>query len=403
MTDEDEHEADSSVEDSASQAGTTNNTVNADVVNGVVQAGLITGGVHNYLPAPQPPTPTPRQLLAAPADFVGRADQLAALDRALAPADGEQNRAGTAVISAIGGAGGIGKTWLALTWAHHNLDRFPNGQLSVDLRGFSPGEPRHPTDVLADFLAALGVDRDHQPTDLDARVALYRTHTAGKRLLILLDNAATTDQIEPLLPGGTTSTVLVTSRHRLPALLTRRGARPMYLDVLTDTEAHTLLYAALGSIRDRAAVEQAITELIGLCKGFPLALGLIAARIRTHPDLLDDLVADLRDLGLDALDSDDPTASLPSVLSWSLRHLAEQHRTAFALLGIAPGPEITLPAMVSLAGSSQAGARESLSVLEERPCSTGVRGAGTGCTIWSATTPPIPPKPPFLTTCVRRH
>jgi hypothetical protein len=164
-------------------------------------------------------------------------------DRALtapkdsSPQDGGQGGRATAVISAIGGAGGIGKTWLALTWAHRNLNRFPDGQLSVDLRGSGPGHPRHPADVLADFLVALGMDRDHQSADLDARIALYRTHTTGKRLLILLDNAATTDQIDPLLPGGGTCTVLVTSRHPLTSLVTCHGARPVHVNVLADTEA----------------------------------------------------------------------------------------------------------------------------------------------------------------------
>ncbi|WP_084578872.1 tetratricopeptide repeat protein [Kutzneria sp. 744] len=328
----------------------TSNTVNTNTVNGlIVQGGLVTGDIHQHLPAPRPPTPPPCQLLSAPAGFVGRDDKLAALDACT-----------TAVISAIGGAGGIGKTWLALTWANRNLGRFPDGQLSADLRGFGPAAPRHPADVLADFLAALGVDRDHQPTDLDARIALYRTHTAGRRLLILLDNAATADQVEPLLPGGTTCTVLITSRHRLPSLLARHGAHPVHVDVLTDAEARTLLEAALGH-----SAERAVTELIALCKGFPLALGLIAARIRSEPTLIDDLVADLGALGLAALDSDDPAASLPTVLSWSLRRLTEQHRTVFGLLGIAPGPDIALPAVVSLTWLSHSLARQALSALEE--------------------------------------
>lgn len=285
---------------------------------------------------------TPAQLPSAPGFFTGRVSQLAELDRALT-ADGS---GATVVISTIGGTGGIGKTWLALTWAHRNLHHFPDGQLSADLRGFSPGEPKQAADVLADFLAALGVDRDDQPSDPDARAALYRTHTAGKRMLILLDNAATPDQVVPLLPGGTTCTVVVTSRNRLPALLTRHGAHSVHVDVLSDAEARALLTTALGN----SALSEAVTELIALCGGFPLALGLIAARIRTRPHLLDDIVTELRELGLDAFDSDDPDTSLPAVLSWSLRHLTEQQRTVFALLGISPGPDIDLPAAISLTG-----------------------------------------------------
>ncbi|WP_433264776.1 ATP-binding protein [Actinosynnema sp. CS-041913] len=338
---------------------------------GATAVGTLAGDLHVHHAAPRPSVPIPRQLGSAPAGFVGRADQFAALDHVLttpgasSPGDGGRDAGATAVISAIGGTGGIGKTWLALTWAHRNLHRFPDGQLAVDLRGFSPGEPRHPADVLADFLAALGVDRDHQPTDLDARVALYRTHTTGKRMLILLDNAAAPDQVVPLLPGGTNCTVLITSRDRFRSLVARDSARPVHVDVLTDTEARTLLTTALGDAHGSTDAHRAITELIGLCGGFPLALGLIAARIRTHPDLLDDLAAEMRELGLDALGSDDPAASLPAVLSWSLRHLTNEQRIVFGLLGIAPGPDTTLPAVVSLTALPRARARKALSALEE--------------------------------------
>ncbi|MER5265027.1 BTAD domain-containing putative transcriptional regulator [Actinosynnema sp. NPDC002837] len=284
---------------------------------------------------------TPHQLPAAPALFTGRTAELVELDLALADL-------GTAVTCVISGSGGIGKSWLALTWAHRNLHRFPDGQLHVDLGGFGPGDPKQVTDVLADFLTALGVDRDHHPRDLDALAALYRTRSTGKRLLVLLDNAATSEQVVPLLPGGSACTVLVTSRHRLPALLTRHSARPVRLDVLSETEARALVHAALGDVR--ATAERAVTELIGLCGGFPLALGLVAAHIRTDPELLDDLVTELRELGPGALDSDDPAVSLPAVLSWSLRHLTERQRTTFGLLGTAFGPDVDPPAAAALTG-----------------------------------------------------
>jgi tetratricopeptide (TPR) repeat protein len=290
----------------------------------------------------------PRQLPAAPRLFVGRRDELDRLDATLQDA---AIPAATVVISALSGAGGIGKTWLALHWAHRHIDRFPNGQLFVDLRGFSPtGRPAHPSDVLGGFLDALGVDRDRQPTDLDRRAELYRSLVAEKRMLVVLDNAATTDQVVPLLPGGHLCTVVVTSRNHHRGLVARHGARPVRLDVLTDTEAHALLVTALGA--DRTAGDApAVAELIELCGGFPLALGLIAARAAADPHLsLRDIVAEFRALGLDALDSEDPTASLPTVLSWSLRHLTDQQRQVFALLGIAPGPDTGLPAIAALTG-----------------------------------------------------
>ena len=317
-------------------------------------------------PAAGGPPVAPNQLPAAPSSFTGRASQLAALDRAVPAPDGSPRAGTTAVIC---GTGGIGKTWLALTWAHRNLHHFPDGQLSADLRGFGLDEPRQAFEVLADFLAALGVDRAHQPQDLDARAALFRTRTTGKRILVLLDNVVAADQVVPLLPGGTGSTVLVTSRNRLPALLTRHGARAVDVDVLTDTEAGTVVEEALGG----TTVPQ-VTELVALCGGFPLAVGLVAARIRTHPHLLDDIVADLRELGLDALDSDDPATSLPTVLSWSLRHLTDRQRTAFALLGIAPGPDIDLSAAAGLVGLPARDAHAVLSRLAEASLLTPASG-----------------------------
>ncbi|SDP98173.1 AfsR/SARP family transcriptional regulator [Lentzea jiangxiensis] len=294
----------------------------------------------------------PAQLPTEPKSFTGRVAQLAALDRALPTPDGSPSRddgRGQKTTVVISGAGGIGKTWLALIWAHRNLHHFPDGHLSVDLRGFDVGEPRQALDVLADFLAALGVDRDHQPQDLDARAAFFRTRTAGKRMLVLLDNAVTADQVVPLLPGGTGCTVLITSRNRLSALLTRHGAEPVQVGLLSAAEARTVIDAALDDVHGGTAAAQ-VTELVAQCGGFPLVVGLVAARIRTDAHLLDDIVTELRELGLDALDSDDPSTSLPTVLSWSLRHLTDRERAAFALLGIAPGPDIDLPAAASLTG-----------------------------------------------------
>jgi hypothetical protein len=209
----------------------------------------------------------------------------------------------TVVISAIGGAGGIGKTWLALTWAHRNLHRFPDGQLFVDLHGFSPtGRPTDPADALRGFLNALGQDADHLPTDLDAAASLYRSLVAGKQILVVLDNAATADQVIPLLPGSPTCTVLVTGRTTLSSLIDRHGARHLSLGVLSTGEARSLLATRIGDQRINA--EPGLTDdLIGLCGHHPLALAITARHATTHPTIpLAEHAAELRDLGLAVLD-----------------------------------------------------------------------------------------------------
>lgn len=312
----------------------------------------------------------PRQLPTAPGPFTGRVPELAELDRVLLTAPHEESGAavapttGPAPISAIGGVGGIGKTWLALSWAHRNLHRFPDGQLFVDLHGFSPtGDPIDPADALRGFLAALGVTPDRAQSDLGT---LYRSLMAGRRMLVLLDNAATADQVVPLLPGSPTCTVLVTSRTSLPSLIDRHGAHHLPLGVLTPVEARALLTSRLGEHRTDAEPD-AVDELVGLCGRHPLALAITARHAATRPRLpLAELAAELHEPGLDMLDHEtDVTASLPAVLSWSLHHLTARQRMVFVLLGIAPGPDIDLPAAVSLTGLTTAEARRALRVLED--------------------------------------
>jgi DNA-binding SARP family transcriptional activator/tetratricopeptide (TPR) repeat protein len=280
----------------------------------------------------------PRQLPATPASFVGRDSDLAQLD--IVPA-----------VCAIAGPGGIGKTWLALYWAARHADRFPDGQLFVDLRGFAPGgPPMDPAEAVRGFLEALGVEPHRVPLALHSRAALFRSLVAGKRLLVVLDNVVDTDQVLPLLPGGGTCTVLVTSRNRLPGLVARHAARHLPLDVLSGAESRALLTERIGAAR-MAAEAPAVDQLVALSGGFPLALGLVAANACTRPGLpLAVLAGELADRGPAALGADDPTASLPAVLSWSYRSLTSEEITAFTLLGIAPGPDIGLPAAVALTG-----------------------------------------------------
>jgi len=327
--------------------------------------------------APKAGQPVPRQLPAPPRWFTGRGGELARLDQSLTAepeqgpptsGTGSGTRTGpTVMISAIGGAGGIGKTWLALAWAHQHADQFPDGQLFVDLRGFSPAqEPMAPAAAVRGFLNALGVDPGRIPTDLDAQAALYRSLVAGKRMLVVLDNAATADQVVPLLPGSPSCTVLVTGRTRLASLIDRHCARHLQLDILARAESLALLTARLGA--ERVAAEPgAVDELVKLCGGYPLALSITARTAATRPGgvPLAEVAAELHELGLGLLDHEsDPAASLPAVLSWSLRRLTDEQRTVFGLLGIAPGPDTTLLALVALTGLSEVDTRKALHALE---------------------------------------
>lgn len=307
--------------------------------------------------------PVPRQLPAPPAPFVGRHPELDRLDATLRSGSGA---AATVVISAIAGAGGVGKSWLALHWAHRNADRFPDGQLFVDLRGFSPdSDPMDPAVAVRGFLDALGVEPGRIPVAPHAQTALFRSLVADKRMLLVLDNAADTAQVTPLLPGGDTCTVAVTSRNRLSGLVTGHGAHHLSVDTLTDTEARGLLGARLGMARIEAEAA-AVDELVSLCGGFPLALSIIAGRAHTQPHLsLADLADELRDGALDVLDDADPAASLPAVLSLSHRALTDEEAEVFALLAIAPGPDIGLPAAVSLTGRGRSRTRTVLRRLEQ--------------------------------------
>ncbi|MEU4744294.1 BTAD domain-containing putative transcriptional regulator [Actinosynnema sp. NPDC023658] len=279
----------------------------------------------------------PRQLPAPHRWFTGREKELTALTEP----------SSTVVITAIGGAGGIGKTALALHWAHRHLDDFPDGQLYVNLRGFDPvGDPVTPENALRGFLEALGVD--DPPADLDARSALYRSLVADKRVLVVLDNARDTAQVTPLLPGGAHCTALITSRVQLLGLLTAHGARSVALDVLDEHESRTFLTARLGA--ERVEAEPDVTgELLELCGGLPLALSIVAARAVTQPDLpLSALTEELREQRLDALD--DLSADLRTVFACSLRVLSPAAKELFGLLGLTSAPDLGLRAVAALTG-----------------------------------------------------
>ncbi|GAA2611867.1 BTAD domain-containing putative transcriptional regulator [Dactylosporangium fulvum] len=298
----------------------------------------------------------PRQLPAPPAVFVGRAWEMAELDRVADTGD-------VLGIAVIGGTGGIGKTSLALHWAHRNIDRFPAGQLYVDLRGFDPaGNPVPASVALHGFLEALGVAPTEIPADLPSRTALYRSLVAGRRMLVLLDNANSTAQVEPLLPGSPDCMVLVTGRRQFAGLVTAFGARPLALDALPRSEGQELLVHHLGW--HRAAREpEAAAALVAHCAGLPLATSIVAARARIQSGLpLAVLAEELGDRSarLDALDADDLNADLRAVFSSSYQALDPDLARMFGLLGDAPGPDISLSAVAELTGQSAARTRVAL-------------------------------------------
>ena len=311
---------------------------------------------------PATPRVVPRQLPAPSAHFAGRAREVRHLSDQLATA----SESPLMVISAIGGTAGIGKTALAVHWGHRNAERFPDGQLYVNLRGFDPtGTPVPPMTALRRFLIALGLPARDVPADPDEQIALYRTQLAGRRMLLVLDNARDAEQVRPLLPGAPGCLVLVTSRDQLPGLVALDGAVPLTLDLLTQDEARDLLARRLG--QDRLAREQAVVdELIERCARLPLALNVAAAHATLHPDRpLAEFVAELRDTHrrLDALSTGEATSDVRVVFSWSYRTLTPETARVFRLFGLHPGPDISLPATAALTGLDPGPARRAVDEL----------------------------------------
>lgn len=324
-----------------------------------VQAGAIHGDVHFHQQRPGPGVP--RQLPSAARHFTNRqVEQDWLTTMLLGPATGDR-----LLISSIDGTAGIGKTSLAVHWAHEVRERFGDGELYANLRGFDPSaEPVHPRDALGTFLAALDVPPERVPDDVDARSALFRSLLHGRRVLLLLDNAHTAEQVRPLLPASPTCLVLVTSRNRLQDLVVREGAQRMTLDLLTPEKSRELLATHLGEERLDAEPDAAAV-IVEHCGGLPLALGIVAYRAAEDPEFpLAELVDELRDerARLDALDAGGQTG-VRAVLSWSYRRLSEESARTFGLLGLPTGDDIGLAAAADLAGTTQRQARAQLTEL----------------------------------------
>ncbi|MEV6964305.1 tetratricopeptide repeat protein [Hamadaea sp. NPDC051192] len=349
-------------------------------------------------PASAPSSGVPAQLPADGYGFVGRADALARLDEILARSADQPT---AMVLATVSGTAGVGKTTLAVHWAHRVARHFPDGQLYVNLRGFDPtGTPVSPSTALAGFVNALTGPGDRMPTTMDEQIARYRSLLNGRRVLVLLDNAGDAGQVRPLLPGAPGCFVVVTSRDQLPGLVSVDGAHPITLNLLTPDESRELLTRRLGA--DRVTAEPAAVDaIVGASAGLPLALSVVAARAAIHSGFaLSDVAADLRptpdhsrpdspdadragavrpgaggpgsdrpdaaQLGaarLDAFDGGEPVTDLRLVMSWSYRTLDEPTARLFRLLSVHPGPDFSVAAAASLTGVTPAQARRRLAEL----------------------------------------
>jgi hypothetical protein len=319
-------------EDKSANGGA--NEISGTVTGPVLQAQSIVGDVHIDWGS-STPTPIPAQLAPAPAVFVDREEEFARLDAVLAAAD---DTTGTPVLTVVTGLGGVGKSVLALKWLHQVRPRFPDGQLYAGLRESASGHPAAPGEILGRFLRALGTAAEHVPAGLAEQVALFRSVTAGRRFIILLDDAATAAQVRAVLPASGGSLVVVTTRHRLSGLVVD-GARFIELEPFSRSAALGLLDRVLGADRVRAE-KPAATRLVDLCGRLPIAVAASAARLALRPRWpIARLVGELADTRrrLSAL-SADADISPQAVFDVSYRVLAEEEAALYRRLGLHPGP-----------------------------------------------------------------
>ncbi|MGW4059986.1 tetratricopeptide repeat protein [Amycolatopsis sp. NPDC004747] len=338
------------------------NAISGSVAGSVVQAGSIQ---HVVLPSPRrEPLPAPRQLPVGLRDFTGREEQLGALDALLPEVDH------TAVVAVVDGTGGGGKTTLVVHWAHRVQERFPAGTLFVNLRGYGPSAPLAPEVVLGSFLSAFGVPEAQIPVGLDAQAGLFRSVLAGRRVLVVLDNAGDAEQVWPLLPGTPGCMAVVTSRAGLADLAVSAAAHRVGLGLFTASESLVLLRKIVGPARADGE-PSAAAELVRLCGGLPLAVRVAATRAAARPRYaLADIAADI---GNDqaAAPGDPPGAdglvadAVRSVFDWSYDQLPAQQARVLRRLGLHPGPEFGADAAAALTGLDPGDAYRCLENLAE--------------------------------------
>ncbi|WP_237313105.1 AfsR/SARP family transcriptional regulator [Streptomyces sp. AMCC400023] len=332
-------------------------------------------------------TPSPRpfpQLPPSPTVFVGRRSELRRLAEVTDAVGAGTGAPPTTVL--ISGMPGIGKTSLAVRWAHAVAERFPDGRLHVGLRGFDPTEdPLEPDAALRTLLTALGVPPARQPGRTDSLAGLYRSLLVGRRLLVVLDDAADTEQVRPLLPASPGSLTLVTSRNSLSALIAS-GAHPLRLDLPPTTDARATLTAHLDHLAHTMVATDAVDaahtaealgtrdtldEIVSRCGRLPSALAIIAARAAQQPSrplaALAALAAELRHSprALDAFAAPGGVPDLRAVLTRSYRRLAPEHARLFRLLSLHPGPDLDAETAAALAGLPLRRARQALDALAD--------------------------------------
>jgi DNA-binding SARP family transcriptional activator len=299
----------------------------------------------------------PRELPAPVRHFTGRAAELDELSD-LAAREGVP----ALVICVVGGTAGVGKTALAVQWAHQAAAGFPDGQLYVNLHGYGPEAPMAATDALAGFLRTLGVPGQETPDHVEERARLYRSRLAGERMLVLLDNARDGEQVRPLLPGDPGCTAVVTSRDTLAGLVATDGARRLDLAVLPPADAVGLLRLLIGQRAE--ADPEAVAALAQLCARLPLALRIAAELAAAREaSALAELAAELEADRLDCLDAGEDRADVRAVFSWSFRQLPDDAAETFALIGQHPGEDLDVYAVAALTGATLGQARRVLGQL----------------------------------------
>jgi DNA-binding SARP family transcriptional activator/tetratricopeptide (TPR) repeat protein len=331
-------------------------------VVGSVTAGSVPASTEPP-PGPSPSVPRPAQLPADIGDFTGREDLVVHL-RSLLTERNAANSPGVVPVAVIAGSGGLGKTSLAVHAAHELAREFTDGQLYVDMLGATP-HPQAPSDILARFLRDLGVESGHIPVGLDERSALYRTRLAGRRVLVLLDNARDAAQVRPLLPGSSSCGVMVTARSRMPDLA---STDLVDLEVLDDEESRNLFAAIIGEKRV-AAEPEPTADVLSACNGLPLAIRICAARLVARPGwsirALSVRLADQR-RRLDEMTAGD--LAVRASFQVSLDSLPPPAGgidpvELFGLLGLWPGPLIGLDAVAALADDTPQRVEEALETL----------------------------------------